>query len=307
MAHQHITLKEKFTCHKILAESHADCYSWQHGCSAPLVVPVGQVVNPVFCIKVRKHLRDIIYWKRLKRGGKNWILHRDIAPYHVCHRASFFDEPISSHSSATVFSVSYCAQHLAVAETLDWAQRLWVYVHIRISVECDSRSHGRTKKRTWRSPFSDSKRALLLSKYFYCKLCLNSVKFLILQCKWNGVKTFLIIALDVCTPCLQISKWYLPSFQSFSYTLGVICATAVVMQFFISCKVHTLSWCLIFFMNAHQEVLCCEAWWPGWAFSSDPLIKKSLIQWSVHFIVIMRESATLLKCWFMGDLSTHFQ
>jgi hypothetical protein len=77
MAHQHVTLKEKFTCHKILAESHAYCYSWQRGCSA-LVVPVGQV-NPAFCIKVLKHLRDVIHWKNWKREEEIVILHRNIA------------------------------------------------------------------------------------------------------------------------------------------------------------------------------------------------------------------------------------
>jgi len=34
MAQQQITLKEKFTCHKILSESYGDCF-WQRGCSAP--------------------------------------------------------------------------------------------------------------------------------------------------------------------------------------------------------------------------------------------------------------------------------
>jgi len=65
MAQQHITLKEKFTYHKILAESYVNCF-WQCGCSAPQGVPVGQVVNRVFCITVLKHMRNVIHWKRLK-------------------------------------------------------------------------------------------------------------------------------------------------------------------------------------------------------------------------------------------------
>ena len=83
--------------------------------------------------------------------------------------------------------------------------------------------------------------------------------------------------------------------------MGVICAAAVVMKFLTFCKVQTFSWCLMFFKNPYKEVMCYEIWWPSWPFVSDPLIRKSLIQWNMHFIAIMRGSAILLTCWSMGD------
>jgi hypothetical protein len=67
-------------------------------------------------------------------------------PYHLPHIASVFDDPNSNHFTATLSPLSYCVQHLALPETLDWAQILSLWIHRRISVEFDNRSYGHTKR-----------------------------------------------------------------------------------------------------------------------------------------------------------------
>jgi hypothetical protein len=67
-------------------------------------------------------------------------------PYHLPHIASVFDDSNSNHFTATFSLLSYCVQHLALPETLDWVQMLSLGIHRRISVEFDNRSHGHTER-----------------------------------------------------------------------------------------------------------------------------------------------------------------